>query len=208
MAMSMAVTLGKKASTKKDGVDRRKATIAGVSFWVGTGFQNQCIYPDLLGDGFLGVLLGNGMTSGAIVAIIMMLFMELTAPRRRSLQAPLDEDTLSKLTEFLRTFDSRGGWSRPATDRLLLVGEETVASMLGDDGQDVEPDGKRRLVVTARKQGSGAELEFVSAAEEDNLEDQLASGGASGCPGRARNLLPPAATLRIIGASPEVPRGG
>ena len=46
--------------------------------------------------------------------------------------------------------------------------------MLGDDGADVEPDGKRRLVVTARKQGSGADLEFVSAAEGENLEDQLA----------------------------------
>ena len=114
----------------QDGVDYRKATVAGVSFWIGTGFQNQWIYPDLLGDGFLGVLLGNGMTSGAIVAIIMMLFMELTAPRRRSLQVPLDEDTLSKLTEFLRTFASRSGWAVPATDRLLLVGEETVGSML------------------------------------------------------------------------------
>ena len=78
----------------QDGVDHRKAAVAGVSFWIGTGFQNQWIYPDLLGDGFLGVLLGNGMTSGAIVAIIMMLFMELTAPRRRSLQVPLDDETL------------------------------------------------------------------------------------------------------------------
>ena len=40
------------------------------------------------------MLLGNGMTSGAIVAIIMMLFMELTARRRRRLQAPLDDETL------------------------------------------------------------------------------------------------------------------
>ena len=78
----------------RDGVDHRKAAVAGVSFWIGTGFQNQWIYPDLLGDGFLGVLLGNGMTSGAIVAIIMMLFMELTAPRRRRLQAQLDDETL------------------------------------------------------------------------------------------------------------------
>ena len=158
----------------QDGVDYRKAAVAGVSFWVGTGFQNQWIYPDLLGDGFLSVLLGNGMTSGAIVAIIMMLFMEMTAPRRRRLQAALDEETLPKLSEFLRTFATGAGWSRPATDRLLLVGEETVASLLGDDGADVGADGKRRLVVTARNQGSGAELEFISAAEGDNLEDQLA----------------------------------
>ena len=158
----------------QDGLDHRKAAVAGISFWVGTGFQNQWIYPDLLGDGFLGVLLGNGMTSGAIVAIIMMLFMELTAPRRRRLQVPLDDETLPKLTEFLRTFASRSGWASPATNRLLLVGEEAVASMLGDRSTDLGADGKRRLVVTARNQGGEAELEFVSAAEGENLEDQLA----------------------------------
>ena len=124
--------------------------------------------------GFLAVLLGNGMTSGAIVAIVMMVFMELTAPRRRRLQLPLDEEILPKLTEFLRTFASRSGWTAPATDRLLLVGEETITSMLAADGADLETGGKRRLVVTARNQGGGAELEFVSAAEGENLEDQLA----------------------------------
>ena len=158
----------------QDGVDYRKAAVAGVSFWVGTGFQNQWIYPDLLGEGFLAVLLGNGMTSGAIVAIAMMVFMELTTPRRRRLQLPLDEDTLPKLTEFLRTFASRSGWTAPATDRLLLVGEETITSMLAADGADLETGGKRRLVVTASNQGGGAELEFVSAAEGENLEDQSA----------------------------------
>ena len=48
----------------QDSVDHRKAAIAGVSFWIGTGFQNQWIYLDLLGEGFWAVLLGNGMTSG------------------------------------------------------------------------------------------------------------------------------------------------
>ena len=50
----------------QDGVDHRKAAVVGMSFWIGVGFQNQWIFADLLGDGFLGVLLGNGMTSGAL----------------------------------------------------------------------------------------------------------------------------------------------
>ena len=54
----------------QDGVDHRKAVVAGVSFWLGTGFQNGWIFSDMLGDGFLSVLLGNGMTSGAIVAVV------------------------------------------------------------------------------------------------------------------------------------------
>ena len=50
------------------GVDYRKATIAGVSFWVGVGFQNQVIFADHLGESW-GALLGNGMTAGGLTAI-------------------------------------------------------------------------------------------------------------------------------------------
>ena len=157
----------------QDGLDHRKATVAGLSFWIGTGFQNKWIFPDLLGDGFLGVSLGNGMTSGAIVAIILMVFLELTSPRRRRLAVPLDESTLPKLSEFLTGFASRAGWEPSSTDRLLLVGEETLASLLSEENVDLSGNGSRRLIVTAHTNGGGAELEFVSASGGDNLEDRL-----------------------------------
>ncbi len=64
----------------QDGLDHRKATVAGVSFWIGVGFQNGVIFPNLLGDGFLAVLLGNGMTSGAIVAVSLMGFSSSASP--------------------------------------------------------------------------------------------------------------------------------
>ena len=156
----------------QDGMDHRKATVAGVAFWVGTGFQNQWIFGDLLGQGFLGVLLGNGMTSGAIAAVIMMVFLELTAPRRRKLEMPVDDDSLSRLTDFLTQFASRIGWNQESTDRLVLVGEETFNNLAsealeGGDGRT------RRLMVKAHAAGTGVELEFVSGSEGDNLEDQL-----------------------------------
>ena len=47
-----------------DGMDHRKATICGLTFWVCVGFQNGWIFADKLGDGFRAVLLGNGMTPG------------------------------------------------------------------------------------------------------------------------------------------------
>ena len=155
----------------QDGVDHRKAAIAGVSFWIGVGFQNQWIFADQLGEGFLRVLLGNGMTSGAIVAILMMVFMELTAPRRRRLEVALDADTMPKLEEFLRGFASKSGWNEAATDRLVLVGQETLLSLLSEDGSqdDAERDGVRG----PRTDGRGAELEFVSASGGENLEDRL-----------------------------------
>jgi len=158
----------------QDGVDHRKAAVAGVAFWVGVGFQNQWIFPDLLGEGFWSVLLGNGMTSGALVAVIMMVFMELTSPRRRRLRVPLDSKALPKLSEFLSGFASRAGWDDASTDRLLLVGEETLTSLLSDEDGVLEEDTPRHLVVAARSGGGGAELEFVSATEGENLEDRLA----------------------------------
>ena len=102
-----------------------------------------------------------------------MVFLELTSPRRRRLAVPLDESTLPKLSEFLTGFASRAGWEPSSTDRLLLVGEETLASLLSEENVDLSGNGSRRLIVTAHTNGGGAELEFVSASGGDNLEDRL-----------------------------------
>ena len=156
----------------QDGVDHKKAVVAGVAFWLGAGFQNQWIFGDLLGEGFLAVLLGNGMTSGAIAAVIMVAFLELTAPRRRKLDILLDDEALPKLQAFLSQFATRAGWNNASTDRLLLVGEETLSSIAADDAEN-ENGTRKRLMVKVRPTGPGAELEFVSGSEGENLEDQL-----------------------------------
>ena len=158
----------------QDGVDHSKAVVAGVSFWIGTGFQNQWIFPELLGDGFLNILLGNGMTSGALVAVISMLFFEMTRPRRKRLRIVLDIEALPRLTEFLREFASEARWDSPSTERLRLVGEETLTSLLSGEGAESDSDKPRRLVVSAQAGVGRAELEFVSGAEGENLEDRLA----------------------------------
>ena len=160
----------------QDGVDHRKAAVIGLSFWIGTGFQNGWIFADQLGDGFLGALLGNGMTSGAIVAIVMVVFIELTGPRRRRLETSLDMDTLPKLSDFLRGFASRSGWTPDSAERLVLVGEETLTSLSSDEN-GLEEGRARRLVVNARSGAEGAELEFISAYDGENLQDQLAYMG-------------------------------
>ena len=118
----------------------------------------------------MGVLLGNGMTSGAIVAILMMAFVELTGPRRMRLELGLDSETLPKLGDFLRRFASKVGWDSDSAERLVLVGEETLSSL--ETAQD-QAEGERRLVVAARSSTDGAELEFVCASDRENLEDRL-----------------------------------
>ena len=155
----------------QDGVDHRKAAVAGVSFWMGVGFQNQWIFPDLLGEGFLAVLFGNGMTAGAIIAIVMVFFMEATAPRRSHLEVALNMEELPKLGAFLRGFADSQSWQQADAERLVLVGEETLSGLLSQDSDPSE--GRRRLLVTARPDGGGAELEFLCASEGENLEDRL-----------------------------------
>ena len=161
----------------QDGVDHRKAAVVGLAFWIGAGFQNQWIFPNLLGDGFLAMLLSNGMTAGAIVAISMMVFIEMTGPRRRRLEVLLDIQALPKMEEFLRGFASKRGWETDSTERLVLVGEETLSNLLTEAEEDDESSGDgeaRRLIVIARPEGRGAELEFISASGGQNLEDRLA----------------------------------
>ncbi|MYH67756.1 MAG: hypothetical protein F4152_04140, partial [Dehalococcoidia bacterium] len=156
----------------RDGLDHRKAAVVGVSFWVGTGFQNQWIFPDLIEGGFLEVLLGNGMTAGTIVAVIMVAFLELTSSRRSQLNVALDSKAHSALEQFLRTFAARARWDDASTERLTSAGEETLAILVqetegGDEGTS------RRLAVRARMDGRKAEMEFVTVLEGENMEDRL-----------------------------------
>ncbi len=156
----------------RDGLDHRKAVIVGLAFWIGVGFQNKVIFPALLGDGFLGVLLGNGMTSGAIVAVAMMAFVELSRRRSRRLQVALDEDAPARIDQFLRAFASRARWNPGATDRLLAAGEETVA-ILRQEEDEVTSGQPRRLVLSTRTDGANIEMEFATALEGENMEDRL-----------------------------------
>ena len=159
----------------QDGVDHRKGLVVGLSFWMGVGFQNQWIYPDLLGEGFLGVLFGNGMTGGAIVAIVMTAFMEATGSRRKKLELPLDWDALPRLEGLLRELAAKSRWDPALAERLVLVGEETLSSLLSEE--DDSSAGPRHLAVTARSAGGEVELEFLCGSNRENLEDRLSYMG-------------------------------
>ena len=159
-----------------DGVDLRKATVAGTSFWLGVGFQNQWIFPDLLGDGFLAILLGNGMTSGAIVAILMTLFLEITQPRRRSVKLPMDAEAQPRVDELLRRFASQYRWDDAATAQLTAANEEALAIIMQEE--DLVTSGRaRRLSVSVRMEDGAAVMDYATALEGDNMEDRLSCLG-------------------------------
>ena len=167
--MATLFVLGMKVIVE-DGVDYRKGIVAGVGFWIGLGFQNQLIFADSLGA-FSG-LLGNGMTSGGLAAILMTLFLELSRPGRQRVETGLSVDAFPAIDEFLGKFAASRGWTRAMSDRLRAVGEETLLTLIRkDEAGDAEPARQLRLV--ARSDGRAAELEFVAATAESNIEDQL-----------------------------------
>ncbi|MYD77934.1 MAG: xanthine/uracil/vitamin C permease, partial [Gammaproteobacteria bacterium] len=73
----------------QDGADYKQSLIVGIAFWVGVGFQNGLIFPEITRD-FAGGILENGMTAGGLTAIILSLFVEFTNPRRHRLSVPFD----------------------------------------------------------------------------------------------------------------------
>ncbi len=156
----------------QDGVDYRKGLIAGVAFWVGAGFQHGMIFPEYVSK-LAGGLLENGMTTGGLVAILMTLFMELTAPRRRRIEMAFDVSVLPTIREFLGEFASRSGWDGGMAYRLDAAAEETLLTLLRQNDGEGERD-RRRLLLTAHKEDGGAVLEFIAAGGEENLEDRIA----------------------------------
>ena len=155
----------------QDGVDYRKSIIAGLAFWIGLGFQNQLIFAEQLGETW-GGLLGNGMTAGGLTAMVLTLFVELTAARRRRLDVPLDAKVLPEIDALLRDLGSRLGWNADSTERLCSAGEETLVSLVRQEKDAADVTG-RRLRVVARNDHGTAELEFIAAVGETNLEDRM-----------------------------------
>ena len=168
--MATLFVLGMKVVVE-DGADYRQGIVAGVGFWVGLGFQNQLIFADSLGA--WGGLLGNGMTSGGLAAILMTLFLEVSRPRRRRFRTDLDVDAYPAIDEFLSEFAASRRWGEGMTDRLRAVGEETLLTLIRQEEDGAQPP-PRRLQVVARSDGRAAELEFVAATDEVNIEDQMA----------------------------------
>ena len=59
-------------------------------------------------------------------------------------------------------------------ERLDAACEETLLTLLRQEEESEEEPGRRRLRLTARREGDGAVLEFVVAAQDDNIQDRLA----------------------------------
>lgn len=162
--LAMLFVLGMRMVVQDDG-GYRQALMIGVAFWAGFGFQSQAIFADLMGPA-ASTLLGNGMTSGAIAAIAISIFIEISRPRRRVLRLPLDDEAFAKLNGFLKDIAQRHKVPDSAAQRLLAAGEETLHCLQVEESV-------RQLRVAARKEEGRLELEFLAAPGEGNIEDQI-----------------------------------
>ncbi len=158
----------------QDGIDYRNGLIAGVSFWVGVGFQSGVIFPEVFAE-LAGGLLQNGMTAGGLTALLLTMFVEFTEPRRRRIEVPFQVSVLPEIRAFLQEFAKQSGWGKAMTHRLDSASEETLLTLLEQyRAKDQGEDAARRLLLVAHREGGEAVLEFIASTGEANLQDQIA----------------------------------
>ena len=163
-------------------VDQKKATIIGVSMVLGL---SAGIFGALV-EGGGSQLVGNTIVIGGISAIGMTLFTEISSFQTRKLRVDLSQSCLPAVDDFLSQFADGHSWTEDGKNRLRLVGEEVVLSLLEEGGNGPHlgesesgsgSDEKRRLVAAIRPESGAAELEILVASEDaiqGNIENRMA----------------------------------
>ncbi len=170
--IAMLFVVGMKVVVQ-DGIDSRKAMIAGFSFWVGVGFENGMVFPEYFAE-FASGLLQNGMTAGGLTALLLTFFVELTKSRRRRIELKFHITALTKIRELLQSFASQSGWGEAMVNRLNIASEESLLTLLERKATPDEEEPSQRLQISVCKEGNEAVIEFVASASKENLQDQIA----------------------------------
>ncbi len=153
-------------------IDQKKATIIGVSMVLG-------LSAGAFGGFFEGItshLVGNAIVVGGMAAIGMTLITEVSSLRARKLRIDLSPSSLPAVDGLLCQFADTHSWTEEGKNRLRLVGEEVILSMLNEE-TDGPAHQKRRLVAAIRPDSGSAELEIVVASDdaiEGNIENRIA----------------------------------
>ncbi len=152
--------------------DQKKAAITGVSMVLG-------LSAGAISGFFEGItthLVGNAIVIGGMAAVGMTAFTELSGFRAKKLRIDLSESSLPAVDDFLCQFADGHSWTEEGENRLRLVGEEVILSLLKEE-KDGPAEQKRRLVATIRPDSGSAELEIVVASDDaiqGNIENRMA----------------------------------
>ena len=156
----------------------QRVLVAGVCFWTGAAFQFGLFSLTGIGPVW-GALLKSAITTGGLALIGVILYLELTNPRRMRFRSSLHIDALPELNEFMARFAASRGWDDAMKERLSAVAEETLLTLAPLDMEGLiseeteETKRERRLVVLATSDGNSADLEFIGGGGEGNIEDQV-----------------------------------
>ena len=153
-------------------IDQKKAAITGVSMVLGL---SAGAFSGLF-EGIVVHLVGNPIVVGGISAIAMTVFTELSGFRAKKLRADLSHSALPAIDDFLCQFADGLSWTEEGKNRLRLVGEEIILSLINEE-DDGAADGKRSLVATIRPDSGSVELEIVVASDDaiqGNIENRMA----------------------------------
>ena len=157
--------------------NRQKVVVAGICFWIGASFHFNLFYLPSFGPVW-DALFKSAITTGGLAAVVMILYLEFTNPRRMRFQSNLHVDSLPDLNEFMARFANNRGWNDAMKERLSAVAEETLLTLAPldlnlDTLEEEPPAGERTLIVLASSDGPVADLEFIGGGNEDNLEDRI-----------------------------------
>ena len=161
------------------GLEIRDGIVVGLAFLTGVAFQYGLILPEQV-SAFAGGLLANGMNAGGFTAILLTLFLSLSAPRPARLKTDFTVSKLDEIGAFLRTFATSHGLDDAAARRLEAVAEEALITLGphregdGEGGGGRGAGARRRLLLTAYRDKGEAVLEFVTGPTDGNLQDRLA----------------------------------
>lgn len=151
------------------GLSYENGFVVCVAFWLGMGFQNQWIFPDHL-PAWSRIILDNGMTAGAMAAVLMMAALSLRGGPRRRRRLPASGAAVGDLHEWLREATADLGWDGPALMRLELAAEEAMLYLI----ERATGGPPRELSISLRDDEGAVTLELFSGARtEENLLEQL-----------------------------------
>ncbi|WP_420611225.1 uracil-xanthine permease family protein [Candidatus Poriferisodalis sp.] len=152
----------------QDGIAPQKAVIVGVSIGIGASLHGNNLMESIIG-GAWGALLGNGMILGTLTALLLTAYIELSSRKRSRLEAELKAEALREVDGFLSEVAASVGWNEASANRLRLVGEESLLSLIEASEEESQP----RLVVIAQPAPAKIELELRASLDAENLEDRL-----------------------------------
>ena len=115
------------------------------------------------------------MTAGGLMAILLMVFLNLTGARPKRLSTPVSTwPPGPKIEEFLTAPRPPGAVGiGSSTTRLVSAGEEALLTLLEVGRRRTRPRPGNSAITARDGDGAPRELEFVAVAGDVNIEDRM-----------------------------------